>query len=683
MPVIPPQLALRALLSFAPGPEPEPEPEPEDAEVGEVRQIRVPSAADTATARVIDAADLSVTPRRSAADSLRLVPGLVLVQHGSEGKGHQFFVRGFDAVHGSDIEVRVGGVPINEASNVHGHGYVDLGFVIPETIRAVEATKGAYTLGQGNFATAASVDLDLGVAGPERGWRTIYEIGSTNRHRGVVLYAPRGRPEAEFAALEAKTDRGYGSNRESWRLSAMGQAVLWQGAHGGDLRLLLSGYASEFGLPGALRQSDIDSSYVDFFDAYSLDTEGGSSRALTRLALAVPIGRLNLQHETWVMGRRLDLDENFTGYLIDPEHGDRRWQQHESAQGGTRLRLERPLHGRVALLGDLGWRAEWFRQRELSLLEDGSPWGLDRALRGLQQTGHLGVGVRWSPVEPWRIDAGVRGDLFHYDVVDPPNGEQRSTGVRAVASPRLTTSLALGPAWRLFAAYGRGFRSPEARAITRPSTPPENTDLSEFSGGQASVTVADDTEVGARWSSSLFDVGLAAFGTFIARESIYDHVSGFNVELDGTRRLGLDGDVHVHAAPWLRLGLDVTATLARFRESGNPVPLAPPLVTRFTTTLLHPLGIRGGVRALVLGPRPLPYGGSSGVYGVVDLTVGYRRRWWQIDLQVDNLLNTRNREGVYNFASWWDRDTNRSQLPAVHTVAGSPLGARLQVSLFL
>ena len=87
----------------------------------------------------------------------------MLVQHGSEGKGHQFFLRGFDAIHGADLLVRVGGVPWNEWSNIHAQGYLDLGIVIPEVIQSIRVRKGPFALDDGAFAMAGSVDFDLGV----------------------------------------------------------------------------------------------------------------------------------------------------------------------------------------------------------------------------------------------------------------------------------------------------------------------------------------------------------------------------------------------------------------------------------------------------------------------------------------------------------------------------------------
>lgn len=47
---------------------------------------------------------------------------------------HNYMLRGFDAEHGQDIEFRVGGLPINVPSHIHGQSYADLGFLISETI---------------------------------------------------------------------------------------------------------------------------------------------------------------------------------------------------------------------------------------------------------------------------------------------------------------------------------------------------------------------------------------------------------------------------------------------------------------------------------------------------------------------------------------------------------------------
>ncbi|MEL6179996.1 MAG: TonB-dependent receptor, partial [Myxococcota bacterium] len=91
----------------------------------------------------------------------------------------------------------------------------------------------------------------------------------------------------------------------------------------------------------------------------------------------------------------------------------------------------------------------------------------------------------------------------------------------------------------------------------------------------------------------------------------------------------------------------------------------------------HPMGGHGGLHLLHIGPRDLANGATAGQATVLDLTLGWRWTVWRLDLQVDNLLNSPWREGEYHFASWWNRNETRSQLPVIHVVAGEPRTARL------
>jgi outer membrane receptor protein involved in Fe transport len=281
------------------------------------------------------------------------------------------------------------------------------------------------------------------------------------------------------------------------------------------------------------------------------------------------------------------------------------------------------------------------------------------------------------------LEGGARFDAFDFHDRDRTQQGRRFSGTLVQISPRLTTRFTIRERWQVFAAYGRGLRSPEARAFTLPQSPPENVDLDLFAGGKPFMTTTENAEVGARVQpSALFDVGLSAFGIWIARESIFDHVSGFNVELGPTRRLGLEADLQVHPTKWLDLGLDVTTAQARFTTSGAPVPGAPPLFVQLQGSLVHPLGFRAGLRWFVLGPRPLTHGARAGAATVADLSVGYRMKWAQVDLSVDNLLGQKWREGEYNFASWWDASRRASQIPSIQYVAGPPRMFRMAVSFF-
>ena len=92
-------------------------------------------------------------------DILRVTPGLVMVQHSGGGKANQYFLRGFDADHGTDLALSIDGVPINLVSHAHGQGFADTNFIIPEVVERVEITKGPYFASQGDFATAGAVNM--------------------------------------------------------------------------------------------------------------------------------------------------------------------------------------------------------------------------------------------------------------------------------------------------------------------------------------------------------------------------------------------------------------------------------------------------------------------------------------------------------------------------------------------
>ncbi len=644
-----------------------------------VRTVVVQADTDgmTASGRTISRRAIDATPKRSAEDILRLVPGLHIVQHGSQGKGYQFYLRGFDAVHGADIETLVDDIPVNESSNVHAHGYLDLAWIIPEVVDRVDAEKGSLRIDQGNFATAGSIHYRLGV--PERGTRASYEAGTTNRHRLSLVYAPATQSKETFLAIEALHDDGFGTNRNARRLSAMGQARLWS-RRGTTLSMFGAAYGARFGLPGVVRIDEVNRGDIGVTDSYTDGTHGESDRVVGSLRVETDRGRVRSRTTAYTTGRRLLLDENFTGDLLFEDLGDRHRQHHDAVSPGIRSELTIRLHDRIQMPVVAHWQGDFIAQSVDQVRDDGTLWDTSQRMTIAQHSFGVGTGLRVAPTDWMQLEAGGRIDGFHAQVHDRLE-DQRFSGTTYAASPRLMSKFTPGERWQLFAGYGRGLRSPEARAFARADQARADTDLSRFGGGQARVTTSDNVEVGARVQPNrLLDISAAAFGTWIGRESVFDHVSGFNIELSGTRRVGVEGNVQLHPTPWLDVGADVTYAHARFVDSGNPIPGAPPLVVATRATLLHPKGFRAGLRWFLLGPRPLSYGATAGVATVVDLSVGYRYRWFQVDLSIDNVLNQAWREGEYHFASHWDRQSPRSQLPTVHAVAGNPFVARIGVT---
>ena len=623
----------------------------------------------TATERVVGEATLATTPRHTADDLLRAVPGLYLSNHGGEGKARQFFLRGFDAVHGSDLAVAVAGIGVNEPSNVHGHGYVDLGFVIPEVVGELRAREGSFALDQGDFATAGSVALELATSA--RGARVGYEVGTTNRHRVVGVLAPDDGPREQLVAVEAMRDAGFGANRGAERISAVAQTRLDLGG-GGWVQPVALGYAARFGSPGVLPLADYRAGRAAFDDAYARG-DGRSRRVL----VGVRAGSGRLTGGLWLGWRDLTLDENFTGWLLYPDAGDRRVQTHASTAAGATIEWRRAVHRRIDLVAGAELRGERLRQAEDQVTEAGVAWQANRALRARtgQAAVRAGLEATWGA---WRAAAGARVDAFAVDGRDLLGGLD-GDGVEATMSPRATVAWERG-GLGVYAGYGRGLRSPEARAFVRKPDDGADQDHRRYAGGEAAITTSDAVELGARATLGPLALTAAGFATLIDREALFDHVSGTNVERDGTRRLGVVLAAAWRPRAWLELRGDLTAVDARFDVTGNPVPGAPRLLAQAEVHLA-----RGpwtaGVHALVIGARPLAHGATGATTAVVDALAGWRGRRAEVGLAVDNVLGRRWYEGEYHFASWWDRDRPRSSLPAIHYSAGRPLGARLTVTL--
>jgi outer membrane receptor protein involved in Fe transport len=638
----------------------------------------------TASTTLVTARDLDGVPRRSAEDALRLVPGVTLVQQGSEGKGMQFLVRGFDAGHGADFEITVEGMPVNEWSNVHAQGYVDLGFVIPELISSVRVTKGPFTLQQGAFAMAGSADYHLGLAAEDRGLRAAYTTSTTSRHRGLITYSPRDGNGHDFIASETIHDAGFGKRRGVDKGTVLGKTELLQSEQYGRLSLLGAAYVARFQLPGMIRDDDWQGGRVDFRDAYTDTSRGASLRALSALTYEHDFEHGQLRALAYAGARRLEVFENFTGYLFDRQRGDFRLQQQDGLNLGLQLRLSRELwHGAEAHVG-AGMSADMLDQQQLHTDAAEKPILRERDLDAGQVLTHALAGVTLTPHRRVRLDSGIRLDVAHVEAKDRAAGDARGGGTLAAVSPRAVVEWHALQALRLFAAYGRGLRPPEARAFSqfRPSA----LGISEetFDGGEPAITTTDSLELGVRFRPHRqFTSQLSGFATFIGRESVYDHVSGLNVELNGTRRLGGELSVKVAPSDTLELKADATALDARFNDSGNAVPLAPTLFGSARVTWGGDHGLRGGARFLAIAPRQLPHGAHSSTFTQLDATAGY---WWpnlRLELEVENLLNQREREGEYHFASYWPGAAPASSIPSLHYVAGPPLNARLTLtSLF-
>ena len=529
---------------------------------------------------------------------------------------------------------------------------------------------------------AGSANYQLGIPEPFRGTRATYTVGTFNRHRAVFSYTPRDGDGKDFISVERLHDDSFGQNRAIDRGTILGRVRLFDDPKLGTLSLLGSAYVAQFELPGTLRNDDVLSGKMDPYGSYDHAGSGLSGRGLMSLSYKWQGENQELTSMVYGGYRRLDLLENFTGFLVDPINGDRRGQMQSAWSFGANVSYTQQLSKTMSMDAGVGVRGDVLDQSQQHLDQQEKAIETERSLNGVQSITHGLIALRFRPVEELQISAGGRLDMVNVSVQDGLNDDRQGAGTLFALSPRLIAEWRFAPSWQLFTSYGRGFRPPEARAFT--SFTPDRNGISEdlYSGGGTHMTISDSFEIGTRWFASRYlGMSMSAFLTMLERESVFDHISGVNLELNSTRRIGGELEVHSNPLDWLTLRADVTYVNAQFVDSGNPIPLAPWLVGNFRAIVTHESGFRAGLRFMTLAPRSLAHGAQGAPMYVFDVTSGYTWGILRVDLEIENLLNQLIREGEYHYASNWNPSASGSEIPVIHYSAGAPLNGRLSFSV--
>ena len=95
--------------------------------------------------------EINSRPVTRPGEVLEADPGLIVTQHSGEGKANQYFLRGYNLDHGTDMAIWVDDVPINLRTHAHGQGYSDFNWLMPETVNAVDVRKGPYFADEGRL----------------------------------------------------------------------------------------------------------------------------------------------------------------------------------------------------------------------------------------------------------------------------------------------------------------------------------------------------------------------------------------------------------------------------------------------------------------------------------------------------------------------------------------------------
>jgi TonB family protein len=662
-------------------------------------------------------------PHKDATELLGWAPGFLLTNEGGEGHAEQIFLRGFDAREGQDIEMRVNGDVVNQVGNLHGNGYADLHFIIPELVQALRVVEGPYDPRQGNFAVAGSADYELGLT--TRGLTASYELGSFGTRRALLLWGSPHSNAHNFGGVELYETKGFGTNRDARRATALGQL---EGGLGDDglWRLTTGVYATEYHSAGVIREDDYATGRIPFYGAYSPPHQGGAA------ARVFVLGDLEYQHDNYTTHHQLSLTaqtmrllEDFTGFLEDQQES----VQNPHGQRGDLIDLESTaltaqaqswLRRKATILDlpqelELGYfaRLDATSGQQYRLVSQAAvPYPYHKEDDVDAVLGDIGLYAAVNAkLTPWAaLRGGVRSDLFTFNVLDncasksidhpvpsnPPGDAsclsqadlgkfrepvQRSTTSGAILLPR--ASLVLGPFFGLSPSlsYGHGARSFDAVGIVQDRQTPFAKVIS-YEAGLAYKASPDDLDV---------ELRLSGFRTHVDQDLLFNETVGRNILAGGTTRLGssLSGRLR---GPWFDQNASVTIVRSTFDDTGLLIAYVPDVVVRSDSVVFGTLPWQlvgaapiatAGLGVTYVGPRALPFGERSDTILTIDGSATLSWRGYRLRIKASNLLDTRYRLGEYNFRSDFHSQAMPTLAVTRQFTAGAPRTVLFQVEVTL
>ena len=634
------------------------EVEPAGAGVIRMREIVVRGRADdlvgvaqSASEGVVGHEQIESRPLLRPGETLETVPGLIATQHSGSGKANQYFLRGFNLDHGTDLAVSFGGIPLNLPSHGHGQGYTDLNFMIPELIQEITYEKGPYYPQVGDFSSAGAFDFRYFDVLPEAIAKA--EGGQFDHGRVLVADSPPLLGGNLLYALEGGYNGGPWKHTDAyWKVNG-----LLRFSHGDEtngFRVTALGYHGHWNSTDQVAVRAIDQGLIDEFEALDPSDAGRSSRYSLSGEWHADVGAGQARALLYGYYYDLSLFSNFTYFLDDPVNGDQFEQKDRRFVLGLapsydwNLDLfDRTLDNTVGL------------QVRSDLVHNGLYDTEERNRRGATRHDHIAqtsVGLflesRASWTDWFRTVAGSRVDLYAFDV-DSNLAENSNDEVDAIVSPKL--SLIFGP-WfetELYLNGGFGFHSNDARGVvgrTDPKTgdPVERADpLVRSKGAEIGVRTA-------RLPNLRSSVGLWILD--IDSELLFVGDAGTNEPSRPSRRYGIEFANYYSPTRWLTLDGDVSLSHARFRENapeGDHIPGSIETVIATGVTVHDLYGFFGSIRLRYLGPRPLTEDDSvrSNSSKLVNLQAGYEFGRWRMALDVFNLFDARVSDIDYFYTS--------------------------------
>ena len=533
------------------------------------RRLNLVGEAISASEGSVGQAELAARPLLRSGDLLEFVPGLVATQHSGSGKANQYFLRGFNLDHGTDFATSVDAMPVNMRTHGHGQGWTDLNFLIPQTVEELSYRKGTYYADVGDFSSSGSArfrvadDVAEGIAEltvGEYGYRRGVLVDSVESGGGDLLYA------VELQSFDGPWD-DIDEDVEKINLTLRHSKEMG----GGRAHLMVMAYDNAWNSQDQIPQRAVNSGLISPFGSIDPSVGGEASRYSVSGGWNGAAFGGELRAELYAIDAYLDLFSNFTYLLGDAVNGDqfeqvddRRVYGFELSQqwqsGRSRWRVG--ADGRFDDIDSVGLFRTRQRERVSTVRED----GVEEDSVGL----HVANEFRFN--DRLRTYVGLRYDAFDFDV--EARSLPENSGEADDAATSLKASVIYQPldAMELYASYGQGFHSNDARGTT--------IRLDPSSGGPVDrvdpLVSSDGAELGARLHfSDRLQATVAAWTLRLDSELLFVGDAGNTEAGRPSRRDGVELGLYWFGSENLSAEIEASYTDSKFRDEdpvGDEIP---------------------------------------------------------------------------------------------------------------
>jgi outer membrane receptor protein involved in Fe transport len=569
------------------------------------------------------------------------VPGLIVSQHSGEGKANQFYLRGFNLDHGTDLRTTIDGMPVNQRSHAHGQGWTDVNFLIPELASRLEYRKGPYYASEGDFSSAGSVNLKYANR-LENGIASI-GIGENNFRRMLLADSPPFAGGNLLYAFEGLGNDGPFVNPDRFR-KFNGALRFNRGDESNGFNLTAMAYKAKWNATDQITQRAIDSGLIrNRFDTIDTTDGGASHRYSISGAYYDSDAQSITKANAYLIDSKLNLFSNFTYFLDNPINGDQFAQPDRRRTGGFNVSHTRQLKG-IGLASENTFGTQFQTDNIFNgLLNTKARQKISVTRQDHIVQSSLALyaenATRWAP---WfRSVAGVRSDAYRFSVrSDNPVNSGKSRD--SIVNPKV--NLIFGPWYQtdFYLNAGGGFHSNDARGTTIRVDPKTGEAIDRVTP----IAQTKGAELGLRgnWLPGL-QTSLSVYRLDLASELLFVGDAGTTEASRPSRRVGFEMANYYRLSNWLTVDGDIAFARARFRDTdpaGNRIPGAVEGVASLAAAIDNLGPWFGAAQIRYFGARPLIEDNSVRSKSTASLNarIGYRfNPKMKVELEAFNLTN--------------------------------------------